>query len=327
MKFKPKVSVVIPVYNGSDYLREAVDSVLNQTYENIEVIVINDGSTDGGKTEKIAYSYGKTIRYYKKNNGGVSSALNLGIQKMKGEYFSWLSHDDVFYPYKIQKQLDYIINNPKYSAVTGNFDYINKSGKIVGEYRNTSKVVLDEARDIFKIWINGSAILFHKNCFKKIGLFDIKNKTTQDAEMWLRLISKYPIYFLKDKLIKSRHHNKQGSRMNYPALTAGLDYFYEYIINNYDISIFFPKQWKILFNNNRYALTYEWLGDQALLRRSLEGAKKCYSKASEVNRSLLNLSKFKLILCSHGLDKILVTLLLIKNNYSNTKKRMVLLTY
>ena len=76
---KPLISIVIPVYNGSNFLREAIDSALAQTYKNIEIIVVNDGSADDGETERIALSYGDKIRYFKKENGGVSSALNYGI--------------------------------------------------------------------------------------------------------------------------------------------------------------------------------------------------------------------------------------------------------
>ena len=108
MKDKPLVSIIIPVYNGSNYMREAIDSALAQTYENFEVIVVNDGSTDGGKTERIALSYGNRIRYYHKENGGVATAMNFGIHEMKGEYFSWLSHDDIFYPDKIKIQMEAI---------------------------------------------------------------------------------------------------------------------------------------------------------------------------------------------------------------------------
>ena len=79
-KFNPLVSIVIPVYNGENYLKEAIDSALAQTYKNIEVIVVNDGSSD--KTDEICKSYGSKIRYFKKENGGVSTALNLGIEKM-----------------------------------------------------------------------------------------------------------------------------------------------------------------------------------------------------------------------------------------------------
>ena len=98
MSNDPLVSIVIPVYNGADYLSECIDSALAQTYSNIEILVINDGSVDDGATEAVAQSYGDRIRYFRKENGGVSSALNLGIQHMRGDYFSWLSHDDRYEP-------------------------------------------------------------------------------------------------------------------------------------------------------------------------------------------------------------------------------------
>ena len=106
MRNQPKVSIVIPVFNGSDFLNQAIDSALAQTYPNLEIIVVNDGSTDEGKTERIAESYGPKIRYFWKTNGRVASALNFGIQRMTGDYFSWLSHDDVYYPEKIHEQMD-----------------------------------------------------------------------------------------------------------------------------------------------------------------------------------------------------------------------------
>ena len=92
----PLVSIVIPVYRGANYMREAIDSALGQSWPRCEVIVVNDGSPDGGETERIALSYGDRIRYIAKENGGVSTALNEGIRQMKGEYFSWLSHDDEY---------------------------------------------------------------------------------------------------------------------------------------------------------------------------------------------------------------------------------------
>ena len=104
----PKVSIVIPAYNASNYLEEAIDSALAQTYSNIEIIVVNDGSLDDGATERVALAYGDKIRYFYKENGGSSSALNFGIANMTGEWFSWLSHDDLYLPEKIEKQIAYI---------------------------------------------------------------------------------------------------------------------------------------------------------------------------------------------------------------------------
>ncbi|WP_032139571.1 glycosyltransferase family 2 protein, partial [Rickettsia tamurae] len=100
------VSIIIPVYNGANYMKEAINSALAQTYKNIEIIVVNDGSKDNGETERVALSYGDKIRYFHKENGGCGSALNYGIKNMKGEYFSWLSHDDIYYPNKIEHQVN-----------------------------------------------------------------------------------------------------------------------------------------------------------------------------------------------------------------------------
>ena len=103
--YQPKISIVIPAYNASNYLAEAIDSALAQTYPNVEIIVVNDGSKDDGATERIALSYGDKIRYFSKENGGSSSALNTGIANMTGEWFSSHSHDDLYLPEKLEKQV------------------------------------------------------------------------------------------------------------------------------------------------------------------------------------------------------------------------------
>ena len=105
--FEPKVSIIIPVFNGSNYLQEAIDSALAQTYKNIEVIVVNDGSDDHGATENVAQKYEDRIRYFSKENGGVASALNWGIKNMTGEYFSWLSHDDIYFLKRFKLRLGF----------------------------------------------------------------------------------------------------------------------------------------------------------------------------------------------------------------------------
>jgi glycosyltransferase involved in cell wall biosynthesis len=111
--FTPKVSIVIPVYNGANFLGEAIESAIAQTYANLEIIVVNDGSTDDGETESIAKAYGEKIVYYSKKNGGVASALNYGIEKMTGQFFSWLSHDDLYVRTKVEDQVRYLLSFPK----------------------------------------------------------------------------------------------------------------------------------------------------------------------------------------------------------------------
>lgn len=109
--FNPLVSVIIPVYNGSNFLAIAINSVLNQTYSNIELLIVNDGSNDDGKTERIALSFKSDrikIRYFYQENGGVASALNKGINECSGEYICWLSHDDAFPKDRIEKQVNFL---------------------------------------------------------------------------------------------------------------------------------------------------------------------------------------------------------------------------
>ena len=169
-----KISIIIPVYNGSDYLSEAIDSALSQEYSNYEIIVINDGSNDNGATEQIALSYGDKIKYIYKENGGVSSALNLGIKKMKGEYFSWLSHDDKYTPYKL-KNLANLLNlyeNSKTVAISG-VTYINdKSNKVRDVKYHLRENKLYSGIEVIDYLLkygtlNGCAMLIPKKAFEE----------------------------------------------------------------------------------------------------------------------------------------------------------------
>src|SRR5262245_28831390 len=120
----PKVSIVIPVYNGADYLAHAIDSALAQTYPAIEVVVVNDGSSDGGATEAVARVYGDRIRYFAKPNGHVASALNFGIREMRGAFFSWLSHDDLYFPEKVEAQMALLEGADERTIVYSDFEVL-----------------------------------------------------------------------------------------------------------------------------------------------------------------------------------------------------------
>lgn len=213
----PKVSIVIPVYNGSDYLKEAIDSALSQTYKNIEIIVVNDGSNDKGATDKIAKSYGDKIRYFNKKNGGVASALNLGIKEMTGKYFSWLSHDDIYYPQKVEKQVKALKKvKDTETIIFSNVEYIDENSKTIRktsyELSYTEKQLADGVFVITNSMANGCSLLIPKVCFDKSGLFNDNLRTSNDYEMWFRLFRKYELFFIPDVLIKYRLHKMQGTR-------------------------------------------------------------------------------------------------------------------
>lgn len=212
-----EVSIIIPVYNGSNYLREAIDSALAQTYPYCEVLVINDGSTDNGETEHIALSYGKRIRYFKKENGGVATALNLGIQEMRGKFFSWLSHDDVYLPHKIAAQIEAVSALPEDRRKQGIFMFaayktINGKGKPLYEYYPDAALIRRAPfYAVFKHMINGCTTLISRSLLLEAGCF--RNlPTTQDYELWFRLIRLARPIYLPEVVLLSRLHAEQGFR-------------------------------------------------------------------------------------------------------------------
>lgn len=248
---QPKVSIIIPVYNGSNYMREAIDSALSQTYHNIEIIVINDGSNDGGKTRNIALSYGDRIRYFEKENGGVASALNMGIEKMEGEYFSWLSHDDLYLPSKIEKEIAALEkteekNTPVYCGYYI-YDMKKREKQVQADKRERYSLNYFENGTLATVvgLINGCGLLIHKSCFEKYGLFDETLYTTQDYDMWFRMFRGKKLIYVDESLIVSRRHNSQGSVTidNYDEECDLLDYkiidgLNESDINQTDISLY-----------------------------------------------------------------------------------------
>lgn len=215
-QMQPKVSIIIPVYNGSNYLQEAIDSALAQTYPNCEILVINDGSCDEGKTEAIALSYGDRIRYFKKENGGVASALNMGIRQMTGEYFSWLSHDDVYYPNKVKREVQAILaSGDPMKLVQCEYDFYDEA---TGTYTPTdfSKTytigqLTNSVFSVLQLQIHACCALIHKSHFDCVGMFDEGLKTVQDIEMWFRLFRGQRSLFVPERLYKVREHAEAGN--------------------------------------------------------------------------------------------------------------------
>lgn len=211
-KYLPKVSIIIPVYNGSNYLSEAIDSALAQTYKNLEIIVVNDGSKDAGKTAKIAKSYGKKIRYFSKRNGGVSTALNFGIKKMRGQYFSWLSHDDLYKRDKIAKQVSQIKKYPPNTVLFCGYEMIDGQGQPLGRVDIGQKEAEELPLSLFYgCPVHGCGLLIPKTIFKTCGIFDPKRRTTQDYDMWFRILEKYSFTLIPEPLVISRIHPGQGT--------------------------------------------------------------------------------------------------------------------
>lgn len=214
----PKVSIVIPVYNGEEYVKEAIDSALNQTYKNIEIIVVNDGSKDN--TEKICKSYGNKIKYLSKENGGVSTALNLAIKNMSGEYFSWLSHDDRYYKEKIEEEIKYV---GKKKLVISDYDLMDKDSKVYNRViLSHNKIVKHQELALLNGMVNGITMLIPKEAFDECGLFDEKQRCTQDYDLWFKMLLKgYEFVHVEKVLATTRIHNLQTGNTSPKMLSEG----------------------------------------------------------------------------------------------------------
>lgn len=215
--FEPLVSIVIPVYNGANYLALAIDSALAQmqTYKNIEVIVVNDGSSDGGATERVARAYGHSIRYFEKKNGGVASALNLAVGEARGQFVSWLSHDDVYTPRKIERQIEFLAEQPEPWGCVVYGDYSVFSHKSFDD----AQIALPSTDPAdFRYFItvqnilHGCTLLIPKAAFDKHGLFDESLRTTQDYDFWFRVAEDFDFLHLPGVVVRSRSHEEQGTR-------------------------------------------------------------------------------------------------------------------
>lgn len=271
-EFQPLVSIVIPVYNGSNYMREAIDSALAQTYERVEVIVVNDGSTDD--TEQIALSYGEQIRYFRKENGGVSSALNLGIKEMKGEYFSWLSHDDVYTPDKIEVQIDALRGlEEKNTLVLCKAEFINKNSEPIQRRRHVRALPCGEVLPWNTVLhhllkngsFNGCALLIPKTAFTVCGRFDERLRFNQDGFMWDKIfMSGFSLLCIPDVCVKNRIHNGQLTQRGQNIFHEDCEAMSVYLIP--ELKAITTKHDRFLFDYAKYNAKY---GNRRVVKRVL----------------------------------------------------------
>ena len=208
------VSIVIPVFNGARYLGEAIRSALGQTWPAVEVIVVNDGSDDGGATQRVIESFGTAVRVIVKPNGGVATALNAGIAAMRGAWFSWLSHDDLYLPRKIERYMEVLATEPEGAVAFGDTEYIDGRGELLhrAEFTRGFCAQDDPRWNVLEGRINGCAMLIPRVCLEACGPFDPALPTTQDYAYWFRMASRYPLIPVREALVRGRVHSEQGSR-------------------------------------------------------------------------------------------------------------------
>jgi len=217
------VSIVIPVFNGANYLAEAIDSALAQTWPATEVIVVDDGSTDCGATRAVIDSYGDRVRLVAKSNGGVASALNAGIAAMRGTWFSWLSHDDLYCPEKVEHQMAALASAPAGTIAFGEFEVIDADGGHLETVECCRDFDPDRALwAVLEGQINGCTVLAPADVLRAAGGFHTGLPTTQDYHLWFNLVRRHPLLAVPGTEVYHRQHGGQGSRAARHVVEAGL---------------------------------------------------------------------------------------------------------
>lgn len=205
----PTVTVVVPTYNGARYLREAIDSALAQTWKELEIVVVDDGSTD--ETPSLLAEYGTRIRVIRKPNGGTSSALNVGIRAAQGEWVAWLDSDNLWEPTKVEREIETARVHPAAGLIYTDYVQVDEEGRVIGHFRGPAPP--GRAGRILRLirimYINASSTLIRRSVFDDVGLYDETEPTAHDLEMFLRILERYDIAHVPEPLLRYRVHPGQ----------------------------------------------------------------------------------------------------------------------
>ncbi|WP_292389778.1 glycosyltransferase family 2 protein [Methanosarcina sp. UBA5] len=217
----PKVSVVMPVYKGDNYLSEAVDSILNQTFSDFEFIIICDDPTD--KTRGILDKYKQEdsrMKIYYQERQGLVNSLNRSFSLAQGEYIARMDADDISRPERLEKQLDHLAN-PQTDFVCSWIDIINETGEIIDHIADISSSEEIYYTLNFRNCIAHGSIMFRKNIIDVIGSYD-ESCAAEDYHLWHRVSKKYIIHKIDVPLYAWRTHETSISSVNYNRLSEAV---------------------------------------------------------------------------------------------------------
>jgi teichuronic acid biosynthesis glycosyltransferase TuaG len=208
---QPLVSVVIPAYNAALYLHEAVESLCKQTYKNLHIIIINDGSKDN--TAEVANRLAvqdPRIQVITKDNAGVSAARNDGLKNVKGKYLCFLDADDAYLPEKIAKQVAFLEAHPELDLVyCDNYNGDEHLHVVAAPVSNRPPVAFKEAF-MYRNWFSPLAPMLRTSLMKKVGLFDATLHGGEDWDYWIRCLEYTDFGYIPEPLGIYRHHPKQS---------------------------------------------------------------------------------------------------------------------
>lgn len=208
---KPLVSIVLPVYNAGVYLKEAIQSILDQTYTNFELIIINDGSTDD--SEKLIKSYtDQRICYIFQQNTGLAGALNTGLKAAKGKYIARQDQDDISLRERLQKQVEFLESHPDINLLGTRATVFTDDQKEMKMHDHAIEPAILRFDLLFDNPFVHSSVMFRKTAIDSIGLYNTDRSYYEDFELWSRFAFHGRVANLRDALVRYRHHDQGLSK-------------------------------------------------------------------------------------------------------------------
>ena len=225
----PTVSVIIHTYNNEKFIAETVASVLNQTYKDYEIIVVDDGSVDG--TRDVLMPYMQKIRYHYKENGGIASAKNAGIGLSQAEFVAFLDHDDLWAPDKLQLQMEHFNENPQIGLVYAKYTSFRDGEELrTKPEKGYSGWIFKEL--LSKSFIQTSTVVVKRECLDAVGPYDETFSLGDEYDMFLRIAQKFQCGFVDKGLTRYRVHDTNASNNDFLFDNENLG-VYKKVYNNF----------------------------------------------------------------------------------------------
>ena len=253
----PKVSVIIPSFNSAKYLPQAIESVLNQTYKDYEIIVIDDGSTDN--TKELIAPYLSKIRYVYQDNQGAGEARNRGLDLARGELIAFLDADDIFLPHKLKEQVAIFAAQPEIGIVNSGFRVIKENGEAVMDVERWQEIP-DLTPEVWLLHkpVLPSAMMFRRQWFDRFGGFKQRFFPCEDLELTLRMVVKgCPSTWLPSVTTCYRRYDRSATALERSSVlkhTARAEEMQDYFFSRSDL----PESMRQLENKSRFHY-FSWL--------------------------------------------------------------------
>jgi len=284
VRHQPRVSVIIPAYDSAAYIPDAIGSVLGQTYQDFEIIVVDDGSRDG--TRELVESRYPEAQFIRIEHGGAARARNVGIRNAGGEFVAFLDADDVWLPRKLEKQMTHFDRDPDVAMIFTENNYYDDRGVIDYSHKFDKRVLMRgcvPANILLYSYVTTPTVIVRKKVFDDVGFFDEGLTIAEDDNLWIRISSKYKIHLIEEILVSVRR-NHGSLTSDIVAVIRGVEKNIELLRDKYKC---FDESMQPIINK-KYSILHNNMGYYHFTRNDFRTARIEYAKSIRLDPGNMN---------------------------------------